>query len=96
MKVLLLSLLLISAESYAKEINIKVQGMICSMCAQGAKKKFAELPGVIDSKFELGNKDKGIPPTVVLITKDDSDVDDETIKKTIKEAGYNVASIERK
>lgn len=88
--------LLVSAESFAKEINIKVQGMICAMCAQGAKKKFTEMPGVVEAKFELGDKEKNIPPSIVLITKDDTDIDDEKIKTTIQEAGYNVANIERK
>ena len=96
MKFILVLTLLVSFDSFAKEIKINVQGMICSMCAQGAKKKFVIMSGVKEANFLLGDKAKGIPPSIVLTTKDDQDVDDDTIKKTIQEAGYNVKSIERK
>ncbi len=91
MKVLTLSsLLLLSPLALAKDISVKVQGMVCSMCAQGIHKKFSKLPEVREVKVDLDGK------LVHLATKDDADIDDSKIKQIITEAGYNVASIERK
>jgi mercuric ion binding protein len=84
------ALLLFSSLSFAKEIKVNVQGMVCSMCAQGIQKKFSSVPEVKTLNVNLDEK------TVRIQTEGDKDVSDEVIKKLIQEAGYNVASIERK
>ena len=89
-KIIALSLMLFSLASFAKEINVKVSGMVCSMCAQGIQKKFSTIPEVKNLDVNLDKK------IVNIFTHDDKDVEDATITKLITEAGYNVASIERK
>lgn len=73
----------------AAEVNVKVSGMVCSMCAQGIQKKFSTLPGIKNLKVDLDKK-------FVKFETGDQEVTDETITKLITEAGYNVAAIERK
>lgn len=89
-KIIALSLMLFSFASFAKEINVKVSGMVCSMCAQGIQKKFSTIPEVKSLDVNLDKK------FVNIFTHDDKDVADATITQLITEAGYNVASIERK
>lgn len=74
----------------AKDISVKVSGMVCAMCAQGIQKKFKKLTEVKNIKVDLDTK------VVSIQTKDEKDINDDVIKKLIIEAGYNVTSIERK
>jgi len=90
MKALLVLAVLISSSAFASEITVKVNGMVCSLCAQGIQKKFKAVKEVKDIKVDLGNK------VVTVTTNDTQDVSDAKIKEIITEAGYNVASIERK
>jgi mercuric ion binding protein len=60
------------------------------MCAQGIQKKFSKLPEVKDLKVDLDSK------LVSINTKEGKSLADSKIKELITEAGYNVASIERK
>ena len=83
-------LIMMSTASFAGEINVKVNGMVCSMCAQGIQKKFKTLPEVKSLEVDLDKK------FVSIISQDNATLSDETITKLIKEAGYNVESIERK
>lgn len=87
---LILSLCLLSPSVFAKDITLKISGMVCSMCAQGIQKKFSKVPDVKDLKVDLDTK------TVSVFMKNDADIADETLHQLIKEAGYNVTSIERK
>lgn len=89
-RIVLLSLILMSSQSFAKEINVKVSGMVCSMCAQGIKKKFTALAEVKSINVDLDNK------LVKINTKEAAELSDEQITNIIKEAGYNVSNIERK
>lgn len=91
MKVLLLAgVLLMATALKAEEISVKVSGMVCAMCAQGIQKKFNKLPAVQTIKVDLGAK------LVTVTTKDKQTLSDAQVKGIITEAGYNVASIERK
>lgn len=89
-RMLIVVLMVVSPFAFAKDISVKVSGMVCSMCAQGIQKKFSKLPEVKEIKVDLDSK------VVSITTKDDLDVADSKIKELITEAGYNVASIERK
>ena len=89
-KVMAAMICFLSLSAFAGEINVKVSGMVCSMCAQGIKKKFTALDAVKDINVNLDNK------FVQIQTKDGQDVSDDKINELIKEAGYNVANIERK
>lgn len=81
---------LLSFSAFAGEINVKVSGMVCSMCAQGIKKKFSKMDSVKNIDVNLDNK------IVLIQTKDGQAISDEQINEVIKEAGYNVTNIERK
>lgn len=88
--ILALSLSMLATSAFSKEINMKISGMVCSMCAQGIQKKFSNVPEVHHVNVDLDSK------SVSIGTKDDADIPDAKLKELIKEAGYNVTSIERK
>jgi copper chaperone CopZ len=90
MKALLFIVMFIPVLSFADHIQVKVQGMVCSMCAQGIQKKFKANESV--SKVEVSLEEK----MVHLETKAKNDLSDEQIKKVITEAGYSVKEITRK
>lgn len=81
---------LFSVSAFATDITIKVQGMVCSMCAQGITKKFTSMSEVKSVDVNLDNK------LVKIQTHEKKDILDSLLKKIITEAGYNVATIERK
>ena len=87
---LILTLSLLSPTIFAKDISMKISGMVCSMCAQGIQKKFSKVPDVKEVKVDLDTK------VVSVQTNGDADIADATLYELIKEAGYNVTSIERK
>lgn len=88
--ILMVLIFSLSSVANAKDISVKVSGMVCAMCAQGIQKKFKKLPEVKKINVDLDSK------VVTIQTKKEKDVTDEVIKKLITEAGYNVTSIERK
>ena len=88
--ILAVAIVLSSPTVFAKDISVKINGMVCSMCAQGIQKKFSGLPEIKSINVDLDSK------VVSISTKEDSDIDDAKITKLITEAGYNVAKIERK
>ena len=73
----------------AESIKVTVNGMVCSMCAQGIEKKFKKIDAVKNIKVDLDSK------IVMLETKEKQDIDDATITKMITESGYNVSNITR-
>lgn len=91
MKVILIAMMsLFTFSTFAGEINVKVSGMVCSLCGQGIKKKFSKIDAVKSITVNLDSK------VVNIQTKDSQDVSNEKITEVITEAGYNVANIERK
>ena len=91
MKIMLVTMIsLFTFSAFAGEINVKVSGMVCSMCAQGIQKKFSRINSVKSINVDLDNK------FVQIHTKDGQDISNEKINEVITEAGYNVANIERK
>lgn len=89
-KAVVVMLCLVSLSAFAGEITVKVSGMVCSMCAQGIKKKFSKIEFIKDINVNLDDK------LVHIKTEDGHDISDQQINDVIKEAGYNVANIERK
>ena len=71
------------------QIQIKVKGMVCDFCARSLEKVFKKQKGFagIDVNLELGR--------VVLSLKPTANLPDQQVKKLIKDAGYNVSSIQR-
>lgn len=74
----------------AETVDVKVSGMVCSMCAQGIQKKFSSQESIKKLNVDMDNK------LVTIETKDGQTISDEVISKLITEAGYNVAGITRK
>ena len=78
-----------STITFAEEITIVVKGMVCSFCAQGIKKTFGKNPSIKKVQVDLDSK------LVKLETVTDGVPGDEEIRSLIKDAGYDVLSIER-
>lgn len=81
--------LLAPAAGIAENIKVTVKGMVCSFCAQGIKKTFLKNDKVKNINVDLDSK------LVAIETKDGAALGDEEITSTIKDAGYEVLSIER-
>jgi mercuric ion binding protein len=87
--VVALGLSLISLNSFATpSYKVTVNGMVCSFCAQGIEKKMKTLNETKGVYVELKNH------LVVVEAKEGSNISQEVIKKIIKDAGYEVKSIE--
>jgi len=84
-----LGLSLISLNSFATpSYKVTVNGMVCSFCAQGIEKKMKALNETKGVYVELKNH------LVVVEAKEGSNISQDVIKKIIKDAGYEVKSIE--
>lgn len=86
---LIIFLLVIEKKVAAQQIEVVVQGMVCSFCAQGIKKKFSQNPNVEKITVDLGAK------KVSILTKKNSDLSDIEITKIINDAGYTIGNIKR-
>ncbi len=89
-KLIVLSLMISSFSAFAGHIEVKVNGMVCSMCAQGIQKKFGSDQAVKKLDVNLDQK------VVHIETHEGKDISNEVITQRIQEAGYNVGSIDRK
>ena len=68
--------------------KVTVNGMVCSFCAQGIEKKMKALNETKDVYVGLKNR------LVVVEVKDGLTLSQDVIRKIIKDAGYEVKSIE--
>jgi copper chaperone CopZ len=68
--------------------KVTVNGMVCSFCAQGIEKKMKALSETKNVYVGLKNH------LVVVEVKDGLTLSQDVIKKIIKDAGYEVKSIE--
>jgi copper chaperone CopZ len=80
----LTSLISFATPSY----KVTVNGMVCSFCAQGIEKKMKDLSETKDVYVGLKNH------LVVVEVKEGLTLSQDVIKKIIKDAGYEVKSIE--
>ena len=65
--------------------TISIEGMMCDNCKKHVEKALNSIEGVTSVKVSLENKN--------AIIECNLDVSDETIKETVKEAGYEVTEI---
>jgi periplasmic mercuric ion binding protein len=86
-KTVLLLSLLIALPALAETVSFGVKGMVCSMCAQGIKKKFSALD-ITDVSVDLDKK-------LVTYTSDKV-LSDAKINEIIQDAGYAITDIKRK
>lgn len=69
-------------------IKANVNGMVCAFCAQGIEKKMRALSQTKDVYVNLKQR------IVAVELKDGQTLSDEKVKEVIKNAGYDVTSIE--
>lgn len=69
-------------------IHANVKGMVCAFCAKGINKKLREIDATQDVWVDLKNR------MVVVELKDQKTMSLEAFTKLIKDAGYDVASVE--
>ena len=83
------ALLIGAGMAEAKTIRMEVNGMVCSFCAQGIEKKLRSMKPTRDVLVSLEDR------LVAVALKDGQDIPDATLSATLKDAGYDVASIAR-
>lgn len=69
-------------------IKANVNGMVCAFCAQGIEKKMRALNQTKDVYVNLKQR------VVAVELKDGQTLSDQTVKDIVKNAGYEVTSIE--
>jgi periplasmic mercuric ion binding protein len=91
-KLLLVSIFsaLISNVAFAatQTIKVNVNGMVCAFCAQGIEKKMRALTQTKDVYVSLKQR------IVAVELKDGQTLSNEKVKAIIKDAGYDVTTIE--
>lgn len=90
MRFLLLMMFMFSTSlAFAETIKVEVNGMVCSMCAQGIEKKFKKMDEVKSIQVDLDTK------VVHIELMDNQTLTDDIVTKNIVDSGYNVAKIIR-
>jgi copper chaperone CopZ len=84
-----LVLLALTLAAEAATIEMKVYGLVCAFCAQGIEKALRQNPATADVLVSLEHK------LVAVTTREGEDIPDETLRKVIKDAGYDLKGIER-
>ena len=85
---LVLSTLLSNAAFATQTIKANVNGMVCAFCAQGIEKKMRALSQTKDVYVNLKQR------VVAVELKDGQTLSNDKVKDLIKDAGYEVTSIE--
>jgi copper chaperone CopZ len=71
-------------------INIGVNGLVCDFCARALEKVFMK-------RSDIAGIDVSLDDSRILVSlKDNADIDDDTLRKLVTDAGYNVSSMTRK
>ena len=82
-------LLLLSPLASAATIEMEVNGLVCGFCAQGIEKTLEGLPATEGVLVSLEHR------LVAVKLRDGGDIDDTTLRKALKDAGYTVVGIRR-
>lgn len=81
--------LLYGSLAHAATIEMKVNGLVCSFCAQGIEKTLRKNPATADVFVSLESR------LVAVATRDGADIPDADLRKALTNAGYEVKAIER-
>lgn len=73
----------------AETVQVKIDGMVCSFCAQGVEKKFKAMDAVAQVKVDMTAK------TVTLSLKEGAALDEAKIRAVVTESGFAVKGLER-
>lgn len=76
-------------EAGGQPIVAKVLGAVCDFCAMAMNKTFGKRDEVAATHVDLDAK------TLSLVLKPGAELDDETLRKVVKKAGYQVDVIDR-
>jgi len=93
-KIIILSVLFLKAPAFNHDLEIKINGLVCSSCGIGIKRGFKQEFNVIDVKFNVKKQ-------LALIDLKESDsgrvywLSNQKILKIVKSAGYEVTSIKK-
>ena len=82
-------LLAASPFAMAKTIEMDVNGLVCGFCAQGIEKTLKGLPATEAVFVSLEHR------LVAVKLKDGADIDDEALRKALRDSGYTVVAIHR-
>jgi copper chaperone CopZ len=83
------ALLLLAAAAQAATIEMTVNGLVCSFCAQGIEKTLRKNPATEDVVVSLEHR------LVAIATKPGADISDDSLRKALTDAGYDVKAIAR-
>jgi copper chaperone CopZ len=83
------ALLLLAATAQADTIEMTVNGLVCSFCAQGIEKTLRKNPATEDVVVSLEHR------LVAIATKPGADIADDTLRRALTDAGYDVKAIAR-
>ncbi len=72
-----------------RQIQVTILGTTSPFCAYGVQQKLQKLEGVTDLQLVLKTD------LATLTLEDDADISNEQLKKTVKDAGFEVAKIVR-
>ena len=72
-----------------RQIQVTVLGMSCPFCAYGVEQKLKKLDGVVELTVQL---ESGL---ATLVMQDGADVSNETLRETVKDAGFEAAKVTR-
>lgn len=81
--------LMLPIATFAETVKVNVNGMVCSFCAQGIKKKFESKDSVKNIEVNLDEK------LVTINFIDGKTLSDDEIKEIITKAGYEVKGVTR-
>jgi copper chaperone CopZ len=82
-------LLATPAFAAAKTVKMQVNGMVCAFCAQGIEKRLRSMAPTQDVFVSLQAR------VVAVALRDGQDIPDSTLVQSLKEAGYDVTSVQR-
>lgn len=86
---LLITGLTLAPLSYGATIEMTVNGLVCAFCAQGIEKTLRRNAATDDVVVSLEHR------LVAIATKPGADIADDTLRKALKDAGYDVKAIAR-
>ncbi len=78
-----------ASQEGGRTIEMKVDGLVCAFCAQGVTKKLASHASVEDVVVDL---ERGM---VAVALREGKDIDDETLRANLAEAGYSLRQLDR-
>ena len=81
--------LLALGSARAATIELTVNGLVCGFCAQGIEKTLRRNTATDDVFVSLENR------LVAIVTKPDTDIADDVLRKALRDAGYDVKAIAR-